>query len=214
MNDKLQTIAAKYSVAFDQIPAILEGLKVKDVYNLSDKQLEGFECVCILLEEKQTLDDAISTVVEQAINETPSDESFLQSEPQTTTIEQNEDNHETDIEQTTTEQPQLELPQPKADQTAKSNPTMDLKQLGMTDEQIAFLSEQQVQGLIQTLAMVGYAERQRVIAKFLEMSRQRLDQALKSPEVVQQFQNVFTSDIVPPHLLEGMPKIQFTLPGN
>ena len=73
MNDKLQTIAAKYSVTFDQIPAILEGLKVKDVYNLSDKQLEGFECVCILLEEKQTLDNAISTVVEQAINETPSD---------------------------------------------------------------------------------------------------------------------------------------------
>lgn len=214
MNDKLQTIAAKYSVAFDQIPAILEGLKVKDVDNLSQKQLDGFEYVCMAIEEEQTLDDAIASVVDQAINQTPSDDSLSQPELQTTTIEQSEDNHETDIEQNTSEPTQEEQPRQNRDQTAKSNTKVDLKQLGMTDEQIAILSEQQVQGLIQSLAMVGYAERQRVIAQFLQMSRQKLDQALRSPEVVQQFQNVFTEDIVPPHLLEGMPKIQFTLPGN
>ncbi len=212
MNNTLTHIADQYAINHDQIPSILDGLKVKDVKKLDDRQIKGFENVCRLLQEKQPLDQALAQVIEQARND-----HGLEEEAPSETQTQNliiEDSNETDIEQTTTEQPQEEKPQPKASKTVTSNSKVDLKQLGMTDEQIAFLSEQQVQGLIQTLAMVGYAERQRVIAKFLEMSRQKLDQALRSPEVVQQFQNVFTDDIVPPHLLEGMPKIQFTLPGN
>ena len=212
MNSNLKNIASKYSVNHEQIPSILDGLKVKDAKKLDEKQIEGFENVCRLLKQERTLDQAIAQVIEKARNDHGQDKE-APSETQTQNLIE-EDNDETDIEQTTTEQPQLELPQPNADQTVASNSKVDLKQLGMTDEQIVFLSEQQVQGLIQSLAMVGYAERQRVIAKFLEMSRQRLDQALKSPEVVQQFQDVFTDNIVPPHLLEGMPKIQFTLPGN
>lgn len=221
MNSKLKNIASKYSINHDEIPYILDGLKVKDDKKLDDKQLEGFENVCRLLKQGQTLDQAIAQVVEQARNDHGQDEeassesptqNLIQENNNEPDIEQGEFTHDTDIEATTTEQPEGGQPQQKAAQSVTRQ--IDLKELGLSDEQISFLSQEQVDNLLNALATVSYAQRQQLIAKFLLATRQKLDQALRSPQVREQFRQMLSEDIVPPHLLEGMPKIQFTLPGN
>ncbi len=218
MNSKLKNITSKYSIDHNEIPYILDGLKVKDDKKLDGQQLEGFENVCRLLKEGQTLDQAIAQVVEQARNdhgqeqetslESPT-QNLIQDNNDSPDIEQSEFTHDTDIQATTTEQPQEEQPQQNAPTTQ-----IDLKELGLSDEQLSFLSQQQVDNLLNALATVSYAQRQQLIAKFLLATRQKLDQALRSPQVREQFRQMLSEDIVPSHLLEGMPKIQFTLPGN
>lgn len=218
MNTKLKNIASKYSINHDEIPYILDGLNVKDDKKLDDKQLEGFENVCRLLKQGQTLDQAIAQVVEQARNDHGQEQETCLESPTQNLIQENNDSpdikkgpftHDTDIQATTTEQPQEEQPQQNAPTTQ-----IDLKELGLSDEQLSFLSQEQVDNLLNALATVSYAQRQQLIAKFLLATRQKLDQALRSPQVREQFRQILSEDIVPSHLLEGMPKIQFTLPGN
>ena len=68
MNNALKEIAAKYNVAEENISEILAGMKVKDAQKPSKAQLEGFEKVCVMLQEGKPMDQALTILLEEAKN--------------------------------------------------------------------------------------------------------------------------------------------------
>lgn len=69
MNNALKEIASKYSVSEEKIPEILAGMKIKDAQKPTRPQLEGFEKVCTMLKEGQSMDQALATILESAKND-------------------------------------------------------------------------------------------------------------------------------------------------
>lgn len=68
MNNALKDIATKYEISEEKMLEILAGMKVKNAEKPSKPQIEGFEKVCILLEEGKPMDEALATILDEAKN--------------------------------------------------------------------------------------------------------------------------------------------------
>ncbi|WP_250126314.1 hypothetical protein [Chroococcidiopsis sp. CCMEE 29] len=68
MNNALKEIAAKYGVSEEKIPEILSGMKIKDAQKPSKPQLEGFEKICIMLQEGKPMAQALVMLLDEAKN--------------------------------------------------------------------------------------------------------------------------------------------------
>ncbi len=219
MNEKLTTIATKYSVDSDQIPSILDGLDIENPDNLEQKHLDQFETACLHLKDGQDFDEAIAGA------------SQTKSKPQLTiqadTIILDDDDDDDPLVQTDAEHDnnseREEPPTPtRTDTPATINIDFSKTELGgdvseadlqfdlnglvpsdVVDKHLEAFSHQITSAIINDLVTLTQVERQRIANLILEKVRKNLITIVQSDQFKQQFQEAITKNVMPKDVVSG-----------
>ncbi len=218
MNEKLTTIATKYSVEFDQIPSILDGLNIENPEHLEPNHLEQFETVCLHLKDGLDFDEAIA------------DASQTKSKPQLTiqadTIILDDDDDDDPLVQTDAEHdnnsereetPTIKNPTPttinidfsKTELGGDiSSPDLQFDLNGLVpsdvfDKHLEAFSHQITSAIVNDLVTLTQVERQRIANLILEKVRKNLITIVQSDQFKQQFQEAITKNVMPKDVVSG-----------
>ena len=219
MNEKLTTIATKYSVDSDQIPSILDGLNIENPAHLEPKHIDQFETACLLIKDGLDFDEAIV------------DASQTKSKPQLTiqadTIILDDDDEDDPLIPTDAEHDnngeREETPTPTRTHTPAtinidfsktewggefSSPDLQFDLNGLVssdvvDKHLEAFSHQITSAIVNDLVTLTQVERQRIANLILEKVRKNLITIVQSDQFKQQFQEAITKNVMPKDVVSG-----------
>lgn len=221
MNEKLTTIATKYSVELDQIPSILDGLNIDNPDLLQPDHFETFEATCRLLKDGQDFDEAIA----EALNP-PSINSQSFSLQADTIILDDDDDDDPPVPTDTEPDNNGELEEPPTHTHTHTRATINIDfskpELGgefsspnlqfdlnglvpsdVLDKHLEAFSAQITSAILKDLVTLTQVERQRIANLILEKVRKNLIAIVQSDQFRQQFQEVMTNNVMPKDIVSG-----------